>query len=91
MPVPTTHRTGPRVKNFLPYDEQNALESICRHHHIEDPQALKDLAALMLWVHQYELAKIDRSSRPPLLIALLSMMGVYGKDYLNQPTKDSHA
>jgi len=71
------------IHDSLPYEEQHALETILRHHGV-DPrgdgtQLTKDLAQLGNWIHQAERSKFDRNQKPPFLIALLSMMGIYGK------------
>lgn len=75
------------IEESLPYEEQHALESILRRHQIDpksdDGRALaKDLAALGNWIHDAERAKFNRNDTPPLLLALLSTRGIYGRDVL---------
>lgn len=70
------------ISDRLPYDEQDALETILRFHGADDPALVNRLATLINWVHEFERAKLDRSRRPPFLISLLGMMGIWGKDAL---------
>lgn len=69
------------IKDHLPYDEQQALESICRHHGVEDSALIKDLATFGDWIHQTEVAKLHLGHyslpRPPFLHVLLGLMGIF--------------
>lgn len=67
------------IKAHLPYDEQKALEAICKHHGVEDPALITDLATFGDWIHQSEVDKGRLGpfhSKPPYLIALLGIMGI---------------
>ena len=71
------------INDFLPYEEQHALEAILRHHGKGQDSALaKDLATLCNWIRLAEQARFNRSLRPPFLLVLLSGMGIYGSEVL---------
>ena len=76
------------INDFLPHDEQHALEAILRHHHVEDPELAKHLAQLGNWIHLAEQAKFNRNLQPPFLLVLLSLMGIYKPADLNKPRKE---
>lgn len=71
------------INDYLPYEEHKALEAILRHHGVDNAELTKDLAALSNWIRLGEQAKFDRSKAPPLLIALLSTRGIYGRSVLD--------
>lgn len=73
------------IQDFLPIEEQDALENICRHHGVDDNKALiKDLATFGNWIHESEVARLrfGQATKPPILLVLLSKMGIYGKAVL---------
>lgn len=75
--------------NFLPYEEQETLEAICRYHGITDPKAIEHLAQFGVWIHEYEQAKQrfgPPRGGPTNLLSFLSLLGIYGKDAL-KPAK----
>lgn len=74
------------LNSWLDYEEQSALEAICRFHGATDPALIAHLAEFCNWVTACERAKFNRSGQPPLLIAQLSSMGIYGGDALTPET-----
>lgn len=69
------------IKDYLPYEEHKALEEICAHHGVTDPDLIKDLAAFGNWIHTAEAdkARLNRVPQAPYLIAFLSTRGIYPK------------
>jgi hypothetical protein len=72
------------ITDFLPIEEQDALENICRFHGVDDKALIKDLATFGNWIHESEVARLrfGYAHKPPLLLVLLSKMGIYGKAVL---------
>jgi len=67
------------LKDYLAYDEQQALESICRFHNVDDSELIKHLAEFCNWTRADEAAKGHLGGdSPPFLIVLLSQLGIYG-------------
>jgi hypothetical protein len=71
------------INDFLPHEEQHALRAILRHHHADDPELTKHLATLCNWIRLAKQTKFVQ--QPPLLLVLLSGMGIYGADVLDPP------
>lgn len=69
------------INNFLPYQEQKALEAIARHHGVDSEAFLRDMATFANWIRTDEADKgrVSRVPQAPFLIVLLSQMGIYGK------------
>lgn len=79
------------MKSLLPADEEDALRRILRHHQVQLTDSLvKDLGALINWVHQLEQAKSNfaGAAKPPYLLSLLSTLGIYGGEAIG-PTPPS--
>lgn len=74
------------MKDRLPYEEQKALEAICRHHGVDDPELIAHLAAFGNWIRTDEAdrARLSRNPAAPYLITLLSTMGIYGREVLEK-------
>jgi hypothetical protein len=72
--------------DMLPYNEEDALRRILRHHGIDKPAAVTDLSALLDWVHQSEQAKVAlrRGTEPMPLLSLLGTLGIYGKEAIDK-------
>jgi hypothetical protein len=66
----------------IPYEEEDALRRILAHHGITPNRKLvEDIAALIKWVHESERAKGSfAKTRPPILMALLGQLGIYGAE-----------
>lgn len=69
------------INNFLPYQEQKALEAIARHHGVDSEAFLRDMAIFANWVRTDEKDKgrLSRVPEAPFLIVLLGQMGIYTK------------
>lgn len=69
----------PMIKDYLPYEEHKALEQICAHHGVTDPELVKDLAAFGNWLieNERDKARLSRVPQAPFLLAFLSMRGIY--------------
>lgn len=65
------------ISDHLPYEQQDALERILRHHGVDDPALIKDLATFGNWIAlDVEDKTHFRVPQAPFLLALLGMMGV---------------
>jgi hypothetical protein len=66
------------ISEYLPYGEQDALDSILKYHDIDDPVLTKQLAQLMNWVRETEedKSRLSRRFQAPMLIVLLGQMGI---------------
>jgi hypothetical protein len=74
---------------LLPYDEEDALRRILRHHHAPvDRKLVDDLSTFVDWIKECEQAKIHHLARnhpqPRILGTVLSTMGIYGKEYVDK-------
>ena len=68
---------------MLPYDEEDAVKRILRHHSVTiTPKLVSDLSTLINWVREKE-RQFDHQ-QPPLLITVLSQMGIYGGEVLDK-------
>ena len=67
---------------MIPYDEEDAIKRVLRHHHVPVSRKLvDDLADLLSWVHESEQASVHFGHpKPPFLLVLLSKLGIYGKE-----------
>lgn len=80
------------INNHLPYEQQKALEAICRSHGVQDKDLIADLATFGNWIRtdEQDKARLNRVPQAPYLIVLLSTMGIYGKKVLDKsPEKTS--
>lgn len=68
--------------NFIPTEEEDALRRILAHHEVPvSSEIVKDLCALLKWVHETEQAKqsfSQRGAHPMPILSLLSTLGIYG-------------
>lgn len=66
------------LSEHLPYGEQDALDAIMKHHGVDNPALTKHIAQLMNWVRETEedKSRLGRRFNAPLLIVLLSQMGI---------------
>jgi hypothetical protein len=81
------------INDFLPYEEQKALEAILRKHGKgQDTMMAKDLATFCNWIHAHDQAqtRFNRTAEPPFLLTLLSSMGIYGAAALDPPKETTH-
>jgi hypothetical protein len=72
---------------LLPWDEDDALKRILRHHHVEVTRPMvEDLSRLINWVRDTESTKAQfkpRQEVPPLM-TILSRCGIYGREYIDK-------
>lgn len=66
------------LKDYLPASEQDALQRICHHHGIDDPELIKDLAAFGNWIREdaMDRVRLNRVPQAPFLLSFLSMRGL---------------
>lgn len=78
------------ISNQLPYDEDDALKRILRHHGVAlSRPLLRDLSALINWVRKLERSKVALGSfkdRPPYMLSFLGSLGIYGGEAINNTT-----
>ena len=68
---------------MIPYEEEDAVKRILRHHNVNiTPKLVSDLSALISWVREKE--RRAPHQHPPLLITVLSQMGIYGGELLDK-------
>lgn len=76
------------IKSSLPFEEDDALKRILRHHNVPVTSALlNNLSQLINWVHEFEQSKAQFHPQDPIpMISLLGAMGIYGKSYIDKVT-----
>lgn len=72
---------GAMINNFLPYEEQDALEKILAHHGVHNEELTKALAMFGNWIRADERSKANFGGEPPppFLLVLLGQLGLYTK------------
>ena len=70
------------LSNLLPWDEEDALRRILRHHNVAvSREIVRDLSTLINWMLECERAKSHLTETPPpFLLTVLGGMGIYGAE-----------
>jgi hypothetical protein len=81
--------------NLPSYEEEDAVRRVLRHHGVRvDRELVNALGELLAWVREDQKSKDwpMNNAAPPLLLAKLSTMGIYGSEAINKvPTEAAPA
>jgi hypothetical protein len=79
------------MRDLLPYQEEDALKRILRHHGVTvTREAIVSLSQFINWIRECEAAKGSFKAMPPMpLLSFLGQLGIYGKEMVDKVKMDA--